>query len=64
MLATVISYSTDEELAIEFYSNLSRLIRDIPKHNVKIIGSDLNSQIGKSDCKGPHYLPTSLTNVT
>ena len=58
--ATVISCysptnSADEELAIEFYNNLSRLIRDIPKHSVKIIGGDLNAQIGKPDCKGLHF---------
>ena len=75
-LATVISCysptnSTDEELAIEFYSNLSSLIRDIPKHNVKVIGGDMNAQIGKPDCKGSHFhektnrngkLLTDLTN--
>ena len=59
-LVTIISCysptnSADEDLAIEFYSNLSSLVRDIPKHNVKIIGGDMNAKIGKSDCKGSHF---------
>ena len=64
-LTTIISCysptnSSDVDIAIEFFSNLSNLIREIPKHNVKIIGGDMNAKIGKSDCKGSHF--HELTN--
>ena len=35
-----------EQEVIDFYDDLSSLIRSIPKHNVLIIGRDLNAQIG------------------
>ena len=52
--ATIIScYSptnvSDEEKVIEFYHELAALTRAIPKHNVLIIGGDMNAQLGKSD---------------
>ena len=50
-VTTVIScYSptnvSDEEQVLTFYEQLSGLVRDIPKHNVLIIGGDFNAQIG------------------
>ena len=52
--------SSDVDIAIEFYSNVSNLITEIPKHNVKIIGGDMNVKIGKSEGKGSHF--HELTN--
>ena len=51
--ATIIScYSPtniSEELElIAFYDELSSLVRSIPKHNVLVIGRDMNAQIGKN----------------
>ena len=51
--ATIIScYSPtnvreDTEL-IAFYDELSSLVRSIPKHNILVIGGDINTQIGKN----------------
>ena len=33
---------------IAFYDELSSLVRSIPKHNVLVIGGDMNAQIGKN----------------
>ena len=33
---------------IHFYNELSSLVRSIPKHNVLVIGRDMNAQIGKN----------------
>ena len=33
---------------IAFYNELSSLVRSIPKHNVLVIGGDMNVQIGKN----------------
>ena len=51
--ATIIScYSptnvSEETEHIAFYNELSSLVRSIPKHNVLVIGGDMNSQIGKN----------------
>ena len=42
---TNVSERTD---LIAFYNELSSLVRSIPKHNVLVIGGDMNSQIGKN----------------
>ena len=39
----------DETDLITFYNKLHSLIRFIPKHNVLIIGRDMNTQIGKDE---------------
>ena len=39
----------DETDLITFYNELSSFIRSIPKHNVLIIGGDMNAQIGKDE---------------
>ena len=50
--ATIISCSNptnvseDTEL-VTFYDELSSLVRNIPKHNLLVIGGDMNAQIGK-----------------
>ena len=43
--STNVSEETD---LIAFYNELSSLVRSIPKHNVFIIGGDMNAQIGKN----------------
>ena len=75
---TIISYysptnASDETDLITFYNELSSLVRSIPKHNVLIIGGDLNSRISKnknnifslsnlSDRNGEHLTNFSLEN--
>ena len=50
---TIICYSSthasDETDLITFYNEISSLIRSIPKHNVPIIGGEMNAQIGKDE---------------
>ena len=38
----------EETELIAFYDELSSLVRSIPKHNVRVIGGDMNAQIGKN----------------
>ena len=50
--ATIIScYSptnvSEETELVAFYDELSSLVRSMPKHNVLVIGGDMNAQIGK-----------------
>ena len=51
--ATIIScysptnFSEETEL-VAFYDELSSLVRSIPKHNMLVIGGDMNAQIGKN----------------
>ena len=50
--ATIIScYSptnvSEETELVTFYDELSSLVRSIPKHNMLVIGGDMNAQIGK-----------------
>ena len=50
--ATIIScYSptnvSEENELVTFYDELSSLVRSIPKHNMLVIGGDMNAQIGK-----------------
>ena len=50
--ATIICYSatnvSEETGLIAFYNGLSSLVRSIPKHNVLVIGRDMNVKIGKN----------------
>ena len=51
--ATIIScYSptnvSEETELVTFYDELSSLVRSIPKHNMLVIGRDMNAQIGKN----------------
>ena len=51
--ATIIScYSptnvSEETELVAFYDELSSLVRNIPKHNMLVIGGDMNAQIGKN----------------
>ena len=39
---------SEETDLIAFYNELSSLVRSIPKHNVLIIGRDMNAQIDKN----------------
>ena len=58
--ATIISWynptnvSEETELAA-FYDELSSLVRSIPKHNVLVIGGDMNAQIGKTETTNTAY---------
>ena len=52
--ATIIScYSptnvSEETELVTFYDELSSLVRSIPKHNMLVIGRDMNAQIGKNE---------------
>ena len=51
--ATIISYYSptnvsEETEVVAFYDELSSLVPSIPKHNVLVIGGDMNAQIGKN----------------
>ena len=51
--ATIISYYSptnvsEETELVTFYDELSSLVRSIPKHNMLVIGGDMNAQIGKN----------------
>ena len=51
---------SEETKLIAFYDELSSLVRSIPKHNVLIIGGDMNAQIRKN---GNHkYSQHNLSN--
>ena len=39
---------SEETELITFYDELSSLVHSIPKHNVLVIGGDMNAQIGKN----------------
>ena len=76
--ATIIScYSptnvSDETYLVAFYNELFSLVRSIPKHNVIVIGGDMNAQIGKnvnhkfslynsSNRNGEHLTDVTLEN--
>ena len=38
---------SEETELIAFYDELSYLVRSIPKHNVLVVGGDMNAQTGK-----------------
>ena len=51
--ATIISCHSstnvsEETELVTFYEELSSLVRSIPKHNLLVIGGDMNAQIGKN----------------
>ena len=39
---------SEETELVAFYNVLSSLVRSIPKHNILVIGRDMNAQIGKN----------------
>ena len=39
---------SEENEIVTFYEELSSLVRSIPKHNLLVIGGDMNAQIGKN----------------
>ena len=39
---------SEETELVTFYGELSSLVRSIPKHNMLVIGGDMNAQIGKN----------------
>ena len=62
--ATIIScYSptnvSEETELIAFYDELSSLVGSIPKHNVLVIGGDMNAEIGKNAKKNKYSLHNS-----
>ena len=65
--ATIIScYSptnvSEESELVAFYDELSSLVRSIPKHNLLVIGGDMNAQIGKNRIKKYSLHNTSNRN--
>ena len=63
--ATIIScYSptnvSEETELVTFYDELSSLVRSILKHNVLVIGGDMNTQIGKNG--NNKYSPHNMSN--
>ena len=65
--ATIIScYSptnVSEETEFITYDVLSSLVRNIPKHNVLVIGGDMNVQIGKTETTNTAYSQTGMYNI-
>ena len=65
--STIIScYNVSEENElIAFYDELSSLVRSIPKHNVLVIGGDMNAQIGKTETTNSDNTnrPTEMDNI-
>ena len=64
---------SEETELIAFYDELSSLVRSIPKHNVLVIGGDMNVQIGKkvhhkfslhnsSNRNGQHLIDYTIEN--
>ena len=43
------THISDEQVTDNFYTELTSLTRNIPKHNILIIGGDLNAYLGKHD---------------
>ena len=39
---------SEETELVTFYDELSSFVRSIPKHNMLVIGGDMNAQIGKN----------------
>ena len=65
--ATIIScYSptnvSDETELVTFYEELSSLVRSIPKHNLLVIGGDMNAQIGEKTETNTAYTTRSNRN--
>ena len=50
---TNVSDEIDTEI---FYSDLSSLIRQVPKHNVLLIGGDFNAQLGQNNFKQAYHI--------
>ena len=47
--ATAPTNVSEETELVAFYDELSSLVRSIPKHNMLVIGGDMNAQIGKTE---------------
>ena len=56
---------SEETELIAFYDELSSLVRSIPKHNVLVIGGDMNAQIGKNGSHNIAYTTrqTEMDNI-
>ena len=52
----------EETELVTFYGKLSSLVRSIPKHNVFVIGGDMNTQIGKNGNNNYSLYNTSNRN--
>ena len=68
--ATIIScYSptnvSEETELVTFYKKVSSLVRSIPKHNLLVIGGDMNAQIGKNRNTNTAYTTrqTGMDNI-
>ena len=65
--ATIIScYSptnvSEETELVTFYEELSSLVRSMPKHNMLVIGGDLNAQIGKTEATNTAFTTRQKRN--
>ena len=67
---TLISCSSPTNIAyeqevIDLYDDLSCLVRSVPKHNVLIVGGDLNTQPGKVYTINSHVIThqTEMANT-
>ena len=47
--------TSDEEDITQFYGGLFDLVKAAPKHNIKIIGGDMNAKLGCSDVNCSTY---------
>ena len=59
------SPTSEETEFITFYDELSSLVRSIQKHNVLVIGRDMNAQIGKNGTTNSAYTTrqTEMGNI-
>ena len=46
----------DEQEVLDIYDDLSSLVRSVTKHNVLIIGGNLNAQIGQTHTMNSHII--------
>lgn len=54
--------SAEEEEVEDFYGELTSLVRQVPKHNVLIIGGDFNAKVGKEEGFSFAYHETTNRN--
>ena len=56
---------SEETELIAFYDELSSLVCGMPKHNVLVIGADMNAQNGKTETSNSAYTTpqTEMDNI-
>ena len=53
---------SDVTVAEDFYSDLANLIKEVPKHNMILVGGDMNAQVGEVHRKGTHFHESTNRN--